>query len=110
MIVVGGGVHVHEGLKDAAIAACREMEVPTQAETGCISYKFYIGITDPNYLHVFEEWESDEALDAHIRAPHTQLFLGKLAECAAEAPIVTKYVVTSQVALLSSLIMKQNGK
>src|SRR5437588_34095 len=94
MIVVAGGVPILPDRKDAALAACLEVEAPTRLEDGCISYTYYFGISDPNYLHIFEEWESEDALNAHLQTAHTQKFLGGIGDFAAGMPVVNKYIVS----------------
>jgi quinol monooxygenase YgiN len=39
------------------------------AESGCISYTFSADLVEPGLIHVFEEWQSQDALDAHFKAP-----------------------------------------
>ncbi|MCL2483705.1 MAG: antibiotic biosynthesis monooxygenase [Propionibacteriaceae bacterium] len=55
------------------IAAAKELIVETHAnDKGCISYGLYRDLTDPQHLTVLEEWESQEALDAHSASAHFQ--------------------------------------
>jgi quinol monooxygenase YgiN len=46
---------------------------PTRREAGCIRYDLLQGIPGESGDFVFvEEWESEEALDAHSRSAHLQ--------------------------------------
>lgn len=94
MIVVSGGVKLQAGRREQAAEVVRRVVEPTRDEHGCISYTFFTGIEDPDYLHVFEEWESEAALDAHLRTPHVVAFFAALPEVVAEAPVVKRYVVS----------------
>ena len=51
------------------------MAAATQAEPGCLSYDFYVGVSDPNTLLLFQEWESVEALQGHFDTDHMEEFL-----------------------------------
>lgn len=99
MIVVAGGLRIREDKRDLATKACLAVEAVTRREPGCLSYTFFFGISEPSYLHVFEEWESEEAVSAHLQAAHTQAFLGSIGEFAAGIPVVNKYVVESKASL-----------
>ncbi len=46
----------------------------TRQEAGNISYTFSADLEEPGLFHVFEQWESDEALKAHFTAPHMATF------------------------------------
>lgn len=50
----------------------------TKSEKGCISYDFYLGLSDPDTLMVFQEWESMEALMEHLQTSHMEDFLREL--------------------------------
>ena len=39
---------------------------PSQAEAGCIRYELWQDNEDPTLFAMVEEWESNEALDAHL--------------------------------------------
>ena len=93
MIIVSGTAIMKPEYRDEALRACLEVTAPTKQETGCIAYDFYTAVADPNRLHVYEEWESDTALHAHIEMPHTQNFLGKIGSYLAEPPVIIHHAV-----------------
>lgn len=93
MIVVSGGAPLQPGTVEWAVKLVEEVQTATRAEAGCISYTFYFGVTDPNALHVFEEWESEEALNSHLQQEYTQSFLASLGELVAGPPDVKRYDV-----------------
>ena len=61
---------VKEGGKEELVAILQELVQKTRLENGCISYSLYESLDDPNVVTMLEEWESKEALDAHIKAEH----------------------------------------
>lgn len=75
MIIVHGTFPVKADVRDDALELMRQMAVASRSEQGCISYEFYIGLTDPNTLLLFQEWESVDALQGHFETDHMEEFL-----------------------------------
>ena len=94
MMVVAGTARLKSGTEESVKALIREVVEATRPEDGCLSYTFFFEIDDTTLMHVFEEWESEAHLDAHLALPHTQKFLGSLGEYLAEAPDVKRYIVS----------------
>jgi quinol monooxygenase YgiN len=53
---------------------------PTRAEDGCTTYALHRGIQDPALFIFFENWQSQEHLDAHLASPHLQAALPRIPE------------------------------
>ena len=70
MIVIHVKISTEPGTVDALKGAVAAVEKATRAETGCINYVFASSISDPNTIHITEEWHDAEALKAHLQAPH----------------------------------------
>lgn len=68
MIVVAGDIFINEGKRAEAIAGMIAVAHGTQQEAGCIRYNFYADLEDENRFIVYEEWESQAHLDAHLSA------------------------------------------
>jgi quinol monooxygenase YgiN len=100
MITVAGRVPMKPELRQMAIDAAIKMTHETRKEAGCLQYHFYTDVEDPNMLHVFEEWESQEILDAHFATPHMAEFVAALGEVAAGPPHVVRYVVTESAKIM----------
>lgn len=75
MIIVHGTFPVRAEVREDALDLMRQMAVASRAEDGCISYEFYIGLSDPNELLLFQEWESVDALQGHFETEHMEEFL-----------------------------------
>ena len=69
------------------------MTEATQSEPGCISYDFYVGLSDPNTLMLFQEWESMEALMEHFQTEHMDEFLQALPNVVSGEIITRRYAV-----------------
>ena len=94
MIVVSGTIFIQPNKVEAAIEAAKAMMEKTAEEVGCISYRFYADIEAPDVFRVFEEWESQEALDAHFETPHMAEFRGKIGGLLAAPPAIRRYIVS----------------
>ena len=78
MIIVHGTFPVKADLRDEALTLMREMALVSKEEEGCISYEFYVGLSEPNRLLLFQEWESVDALQKHFETKHMEAFMKQL--------------------------------
>jgi quinol monooxygenase YgiN len=74
MLVVAGYVKLDPAKVETAKQAALAVMTATQQEEGCISYTFSADLLEAGHFHIFEEWESQTALDAHFKAPHMATF------------------------------------
>ena len=56
MIIVHGSIPILADSRERALELARRMVDATRTEAGCISYDFYVGLSDPNTLMLFQEW------------------------------------------------------
>ena len=61
---------VKEDLKGEFVSILQELVQKTRLENGCIGYSLYESLNDTNVVTMLEEWESKEALDAHMKTEH----------------------------------------
>jgi quinol monooxygenase YgiN len=52
----------------------------TQQENGCLFYQLFAANPPSNEFIMMECWQSEQALHAHLEAPHTQAFFKASAE------------------------------
>lgn len=93
MIIVHGTFPVKAEVRDDALKLMERMSIASRAETGCISYEFYVGLTDPDTLLLFQEWESIEALQNHFETDHMEDFLKVLPDVLAGEVATKRYEV-----------------
>lgn len=74
MLVIAGTIPIDPEKKEGALAAMQAMSEASEAEDGCISYRFYINPWDDSQILIFEEWETEAALQAHFEMPHMATF------------------------------------
>ena len=53
---------------------------PTSQEDGYVNYDLHESVEEPGVFFFYENWESGDALDAHLAAPHLQQILTRLDE------------------------------
>lgn len=95
MIVVAGRIGVDAGKREAIESAVRELMQATRAEAGNLDYYFTWDLVEPGLLRVFERWESQGAIDAHMKTPHMAKFIGSVGGFGLKGMDFTKYEVAS---------------
>lgn len=95
MLVVAGHVVLDPARREEAIAAARAMMAETRKEPGCRVYVFAADLEDPARFRIFEEWESDEALEAHFATPHMARFREALGGLGVRELQVQRYEIAS---------------
>jgi quinol monooxygenase YgiN len=93
MLVVSGTMSFPEGTADAVRAAMRKVVAETLKEQGCITYRFYPDMDNPDHYRVFEEWESGDALKAHGASAHIAEYRATLGEIGILSREITVYQV-----------------
>ncbi|MFN8592869.1 MAG: putative quinol monooxygenase [Thermomicrobiales bacterium] len=69
MVIVAGVFTVEHGQRDAFIDSKIERMHSSRAERGCLEYTFSADPLVPGRVVLYERWESQEDLDAHLAAP-----------------------------------------
>jgi len=95
MIVVAGMIRLDPARREVATAAALEVMAATHQESGCISYTFSADLADEGLFRVFEEWESQEALDAHFKTPHMASFQAAMGGFGISEVKIQRYEVSS---------------
>ena len=70
-----------------------ELIEPTRSEAGCISYELLQNKADPTDFTFVEEWDGDQALDAHLSSEHIQSAITGTATLLAAPPDIRKYTL-----------------
>lgn len=95
MLAIAGTIQIDPAKQDEATPAAIEMMEATHAEPGNISYTFSASLSEPGLIHVFEEWESQEALDEHFKAPHMAKFQKAMGGFGIRGMKVQRYEIAS---------------
>ena len=70
MIIIAGSISIDPERVDLMLEAIVPLMQATHAEEGCIDYVLSADPAEAGKIRIFEKWASDEALGAHMTAPH----------------------------------------
>ncbi len=96
MLVIAGYVTLDSAKLPDATAAAQEMVRETLKEDGCSAYCFAADLTQEGRVRIFEEWESQEALDLHFKTPHMAKFQQAMGGFGVKEMVVHRYEVASK--------------
>ncbi len=95
IIVIAGTIEIDPAKKDVAAAAAVEIMRETHKEEGNLAYAFSQDLENDGVVHIFEKWESQEALDFHFKTPHMAAFQKKMGSLGVKGMSLEKYEVAS---------------
>ena len=102
MVIVSGTLDVNPEKHDEAVAAFQAAAAATERDdAGCITYRFYEDVSQPNRFLVYEEWESAESLAAHGKAAHMAVFGAAIGPTLAGKPNIRRFDNANEVPLNS---------
>jgi quinol monooxygenase YgiN len=94
MLKVVAKLTLTDAAKDTVIELARELVEKTRLEEGNISYGLYAEAGNPDALAFIEEWESKEALDAHMASEHfTGIF-----------PLLASHTVGQEISVFTPIL------
>lgn len=95
MLVIHAEIRIPADEVDTLAAVARPMCEKSEAEEGCHLYAFSVDVSEPGLVRITEEWESQEALDAHFQTPHMGDFQAGMAGLTSPNVKATKFMVSS---------------
>jgi quinol monooxygenase YgiN len=66
MVIVGGTFELDPSQREQFLACRVEMMRESRAEPGCLEYTFAADPLHPGRVILFERWDDQDALDAHL--------------------------------------------
>lgn len=96
MIVISGTIDLDPDKSSRMTELSGELSAETRKEPGNISYEYWQDPTNPGRWRVFEEWESEDAITAHMAAPHMAAFMAGAAELGISGIDISRYEVTEK--------------
>jgi quinol monooxygenase YgiN len=91
MIIVRAKIKAKKGEKDNIISKSQDLIDSSRLDPGNISYNLYAGTEDEDLLIMLEQWESSQALDAHMQTEHFKAFGRAIENIVAEEMDITVY-------------------
>ena len=97
MIVVAGTITYDPTHQQDVIAGALRVAEATRTEEGCRSYEFFADLARPGRLLVFEEWEEESHLVAHLETQHLADFGVVLQSAGLQSRDINRYYVSGVV-------------
>ena len=69
---------IEPGKLPYALGIIKSVVEQTATESGNVAYRYYADLDDPSTLFIFEEWQSEAALENHFQMPYMIDFLEKI--------------------------------
>ena len=70
MVCVAVTYTIKAGHEEEAVALFRKLTEPTRLEPGCRMYLVHRSRSDPRKFFLYEQYDDDQALDAHRASAH----------------------------------------
>ncbi len=91
MITVTAKCNLLQGTKEEYKNRVLELISETRKEDGCIEYSLYEDVNSQDSICFIEKWESQEALDKHMKSQHFTRIVPMLRELQSEDSVVNIY-------------------
>ncbi|MDB5415879.1 MAG: antibiotic biosynthesis monooxygenase [Rubritepida sp.] len=75
--------------RERFIAAVPAFVTATRGEPGCLSYDFYMSMTEDHVVTTIERWVDPLAAITHLASPNTRHFVALTGECVDTPPEFT---------------------
>lgn len=95
MIVVVGRVRTDEDRRAELVRIGQRVAAASRQEPGCIGYQLCQDSEDADAFVFVEQWETDEALQAHFRTPHIAEFMASIPGAIVGPPDVKFHTIAS---------------
>ena len=86
MLIISASIRIRDEARGEVTTALAPLISATHAEEGCHAYTFAWDVGDPTLLRFYEEWENQEALEAHLETEHVRVFNEALGPMLASKP------------------------
>ena len=94
MILLTGTVDVDPERRDEALQAGEPHMKATRAQAGCMDYNWSADHLTPGRIYVYERWEDQESLAAHLAGPHYKAMFDTIAAHGLRGADVLKYKIS----------------
>ena len=82
MIVLNATIPVDPDSREQAVEAATDLAQASRAEDGVVDYRVTADLEDENVIRIFEQYEDDDAVNAHMESDHFLAFQGQVPEFA----------------------------
>ena len=92
-VVISGEIDVEPAIREKAVLDAQQLIADALAEKGCVHYAWTCDPAKPGRIHVFEEWDTEADLIAHLAAEPYLKMAGHLASTGILGAVTRKYRV-----------------
>jgi quinol monooxygenase YgiN len=92
MIIVSGIMTVSPSSHDRMVELARTVLTESLKEPGCRAYGLWADPDVRGRFRIFEEWDSQEALNEHFATPHFAAFASSLGELELAGMDIHRYI------------------
>lgn len=96
MIIVSGTIVIDPANTERATELTTALMAATRQEPGNLAYGFYADVEEPGRYQLYEEWETQEAIDAHNASDHFAAFMAASAGLGIVSVEVNQFAVTDR--------------
>ena len=91
MLILKLRIKVPQSKRKDVLDAAKRVVGPARVQPGCISYRFYQDMDDPDAVFLVGEWKSRQALDHHLLSKEYRIILSliELSDVPPEFRIIT---------------------
>lgn len=100
VIVLAAEIPVDPESRDAAVEAATDLARASREEAGVIDYRVTADLEDETVLRIFEQYEDEDALNAHMNSDHYGAFESQVPSFAAGAPELHRFDVSDTTQLM----------
>lgn len=100
MIVMHAALPVEPESREDALELLRDLAEQSRAEDGVVDYRVVTDVEEPNVVRVMEQYEDDDAVQAHMSSDHFESFQAEIAPHLAGEPELYRFDVESKTQLM----------
>lgn len=100
MIVQYAVIPIRPDAREEAIDALSELGEASRAEDGVVEYRVTTDIDDEHTVRIFEVYEDQDAVDAHMTSDHFEAFQAQVPDFAGGEVTLMKYDVSDATQLM----------
>ncbi len=90
-VLVAGSIDIPDDKRAQALAEAADLMAETRSQAGCQHYVWAADPTSETRVYVYENWDSSEALAAHLAGPYYAGMLGLLGKYNIQNVEVSKF-------------------
>jgi quinol monooxygenase YgiN len=103
MLIVAGTFHVDPARRDDFVRGRADAMAASRAEPGCLEYVFAADPIDETRVVLFERWEDQAALDAHLVALRERRAASPAAPATPPVPVVSSEILKYEISSVGPL-------